>query len=84
MKNVLILDTETTGLDSFADRAIEVAVILYSVEHATVRAAFSALIAHDRNPAVRINRIPPAALVDAEAYRASLGEAGGRDPGAQR
>jgi DNA polymerase-3 subunit epsilon len=65
MRNVLIVDTETTGLDPASDVAIEVWAILFSVEHATALESFSALIYHDENPAESINRIPPAALSDA-------------------
>lgn len=64
MDNVLIVDTETTGLDEHAV-CIEVAAILYSVKHATVLESFSSLIQHDSNPAESINRIPVAALRDA-------------------
>lgn len=65
MRRLLILDTETTGLDPSTDRAVEVAVILYSVEHATVLSAFSTLIEGDGNAAEAINRIPAAALCSA-------------------
>lgn len=62
MKRILILDTETTGLDPTKDHVIEVACILYDVEHATAIESFSSLIEHDGNPCENINRIPPAAL----------------------
>lgn len=62
MKNVTILDTETQGLDPAVDQAIEVAAILYSVEHATVLAAYSTLLHAEGNPCEAINRIPAAAL----------------------
>lgn len=65
MKRVLLIDTETTGLDPKTDRVIEVAAILYSVEHATPLHFFSSLLRADANPAEAINRIPAAALVEA-------------------
>jgi DNA polymerase-3 subunit epsilon len=65
MKRFLILDTETTGLDPAVDRVVEVAAILYSVEHATTERAFSSLIRGDSNAAESINRIPVAALAGA-------------------
>lgn len=65
MKRVLILDTETTGLDPQMNQVIEVAVILYSLEHATALEAFTCLIRADGNEAEAVNRIPAAALVTA-------------------
>lgn len=65
MKNILILDTETTGLDPAKDSVIEVAAVLYSVEHATVLETFSTLVTAFSNPAEHINRIPDAALANA-------------------
>ncbi len=62
MNRILICDIETTGLDPQKDAAIEVAAIIYSLEHATVLGAFSTLIRHGSNEAQAINRIPPAAL----------------------
>lgn len=65
MKNVLILDTETSGIDPAKDCVVEVAVILYSLEYATVLSSFASLIHGDRNEAVEINRIPVEALAKA-------------------
>lgn len=65
MRRILILDTETTGLDPGKDQAIEVAAILYSVERATVVESFSSLIRADGNAAEAVNRIPAAVLADA-------------------
>lgn len=62
MKLVLILDTETTGLDPHTDRAIEVAAVQYSLEEASVVQAYSQLIAGGPNPAESINHIPSKAL----------------------
>ncbi len=60
--NLLIVDTETTGLEPERDRVIEVAAILYSVEAQSTLYQMSALLPALENPAVRVNRIPPAAL----------------------
>ena len=62
LRTVAILDTETTGVDSAKDRIVEVAVVLWSVEHGCVLTAWSDLIAADGNPAEHVNRIPGAAL----------------------
>lgn len=62
MNRVLIVDTETTGLDPKKDVAIEVAAIIYSLDHATVLGAFSTLIRSFSNEAYAINRIPLAAI----------------------
>ena len=58
MKTVLLLDTETTGTDERAV-CIEVAAVLYSVQYASVVAAYSSLIRADANPAEAVNRISP-------------------------
>ena len=65
MKNILILDTETTGLDPKVNRTIEVGCILYSVEHAAAIGSFASLIRADGNEAESINRIPAALLATA-------------------
>ncbi len=65
MKRILIIDTETTGLDPKVDAVIEVGAILYSVEHATALTAWSTLLPAGTNAAEAINRIPAAALSDA-------------------
>ncbi len=65
MKNILILDTETTGVDPKVDAVIEVGCILYSVEHVTPIEYYAALIRHDSNAAESINRISIASLADA-------------------
>lgn len=65
MKRVLILDTETTGLDPEKDAVIEVGAILYSVGSASALTSFSTLLAAGANPAEPINRISEAALAEA-------------------
>lgn len=71
MKNILLLDTETTGTDESAV-CIEVAVALYSVEHAAVTRSYSSLIQHGTNEAEHINRIPVGLLASAPARRLTL------------
>lgn len=57
--NVLILDTETTGLDPEKGRVIEVATVVYNVEMAAVVACRSELVySTEGNAAESINRIP--------------------------
>lgn len=62
MKTIAILDTETTGLNPETDACIEVAVVLYSVEHAAPIRSFASLIDERANAAEEINRIPVALL----------------------
>lgn len=67
MNTVLILDTETTGLDPKRDRCIEVAIVRYSIRHAAVIDAGSWLLrthgsGTPTNEAEHINQIPPAIL----------------------
>lgn len=54
---LLIVDTETTGLDKEKDQVIEVAAILYSVEHRTILQQISTLLPVISNPQKRINKI---------------------------
>ena len=64
MNTIAICDTETTGVAE-NDVAIEVAVIVYSVEHAAPVRQFSSLMRAASNPAERVNHIPSALLADA-------------------
>jgi DNA polymerase III subunit epsilon len=59
---VLIIDTETTGLDAKRDWVIEIGAILYSVPHRTTLFQFSTLLNAPNNAAEHINRIPAAVL----------------------
>jgi DNA polymerase-3 subunit epsilon len=61
MKNVLILDLETTGLDPHEDQVIEVGHVLWSVEHRTLVECFSSLVSAGSNGAEPFNAIPVAA-----------------------
>ncbi len=61
-KRILILDTETTGLDPKTHSVIEVAACLYSVADASPIDWASWLICHPTNEAEEINRIPVSLL----------------------
>ncbi len=55
---LLILDTETTGLDPTCDKCLEVGAILFNVPSRAVLSQISVLIPVKNNPAESINRIP--------------------------
>ena len=57
IENILILDTETTGLDSKKDKVIEIAVILYNLQHKSILQSLSTLFPCDENPVEHINGI---------------------------
>lgn len=57
---VLIIDTETTGLDPKSDHVIEVGAIVYSVEHGCSLASYASLLAA---PGTKVNRSKYAARV---------------------
>lgn len=57
-KNLLILDTETTGLDFRKDHCIEVGAILFNVRNRSVLAQQSFLLPVKKNNAESINKIP--------------------------
>ena len=57
---LLIIDTETTGLDIEQDRCIELGAILFSVPDRAVLSQVSVLFPCERNPAEAINHIPAA------------------------
>ncbi len=56
---LLILDTETTGLDPREDKCLEVGAILFHVQSRSVIAQNSFLIPVSSNSAEQINSIPP-------------------------
>ncbi len=56
-KNILILDTETTGLDFEKDHCIEVGAILFNVKNRSVLAQQSFLLPVEINNAESINKI---------------------------
>ena len=60
IENILILDTETTGLDpSKGAKVIEVAALLFNVEHKQIIQSISTLLTCDDNPVQEINKIDP-------------------------
>ena len=59
-KTLLIVDTETTGLDPELDQCLEVGVILFDVTSRQVLAQQSFLLPVEANAAEAINRIPAA------------------------
>ena len=67
LRNVLIVDCETTGLDREKDRVIEIGYVLWSVEHRTMLEVYSGLLYAPENPAEHINSIPAAALANGDA-----------------
>ena len=56
--NILILDTETTGLDHEKDDCLEVGSILFNVKSRSVLAQLSFLLPVEINNAEKINNIP--------------------------
>ena len=73
-ESLLIVDTETDGINPAKDKIVEIAAVLFSVQHACVISAWSELIrpetrSEDGSPlytnvAEPINRISPASLGD--------------------
>jgi len=57
IENILILDTETTGLDPKKETTIEIGVILYNIEHKAVLQCLSTLLPCTANPVEHINKI---------------------------
>lgn len=62
IENILILDTETTGLEpTKGAKVIEIGAILYNLRFKTILQNFSTLLPCDANEAYEINLIKPAA-----------------------
>lgn len=58
MENILILDTETTGLDpNKGSQIIEIGALLYNVKHRVVLQSLSTLFPCEENPVEDINHI---------------------------
>jgi len=74
IRRCLIVDTETTSLDRADGRVIELAALLYSVEHRTILSEFATLLPGDTNEAEKINRIPATALSEMKELIVSLVE----------
>ena len=58
-QRLLILDTETTGLDPQCDRCIEVGAVLFDVPRRSVLSQVSFLLPCEQNPAQAVNGIDP-------------------------
>ena len=58
LENILILDTETTGLDNETDDCLEVGSILFNLKSRSVLAQQSFLLPVQKNNAEKINNIP--------------------------
>ena len=69
---LLILDTETTGLDPEQDQCVEVGVILFDVAARAVLAQQSFLLPVQVNRAEPINRIPAAVSQRSQPWREAL------------
>jgi DNA polymerase-3 subunit epsilon len=58
-QRLLILDTETTGLDPQRDRCIELGAVLFDVPRRSVLSQVSFLLPCEQNPAQAVNGIDP-------------------------
>ena len=58
IEKILILDTETTGLDENKDEVIEIGCILFDVSHKCVLSQVSFLLPVNENKAEYLNGIP--------------------------
>jgi DNA polymerase-3 subunit epsilon len=58
-QRLLILDTETTGLDPQRDRCIELGAVLFDVPRRSVLSQVSLLLPCEHNPAQAVNGIDP-------------------------
>ena len=71
-ERLLILDTETTGLDPQCDRCIEVGAVLFDVPRRSVLAQVSFLLPCEQNPAQAVNGIDPALTRQPQPWQQSL------------
>ena len=58
IERILILDTETTGLDENKDEVIEIGCILFDISHKCVLSQVSFLFPVNNNEAEYVNGIP--------------------------
>jgi DNA polymerase-3 subunit epsilon len=71
-EQLLIVDTETTGLDPSTDACVEVGAVLFRVPERLVLQQLSFLLPVRRNPAEAINGIPAAVSRLPQPWRAAL------------
>ena len=71
-ENILVLDTETTGLDFQNDYCLEVGAILFNVGKRSVLSQVSFLLPVSENPAESINKIPADITRIIQPYREAL------------
>ena len=71
-QRLLIIDTETTGLDPQTDRCIEVGAVLFDVAHRSVLSQVSFLLPCELNPAQAVNGIAPALTQQPQPWQQGL------------
>jgi DNA polymerase-3 subunit epsilon len=71
-QRLLILDTETTGLDPERDRCIELGAVLFDLPHRSVLSQISLLFPCEENPAEAINGIAPALTQQPQPWQQGL------------
>jgi DNA polymerase-3 subunit epsilon len=69
---LLIIDTETSGLDPATGKCLEVGVVLFDVPHRAVLSQLSFLLPASSNPAQHVNGIDPAVTRLEQPWRQSL------------
>lgn len=57
MKNIVIIDIETTGLSPLTDKIIEIGALLFNIEHKIVLQTCSFFLPCNNNPVEHINNI---------------------------
>ena len=71
-QRLLILDTETTGLDPQRDRCIELGAVLFDVPRRSVLSQVSLLLPCDHNAAQAVNGIDPALTQQPQPWQQGL------------
>ena len=71
-ERLLILDTETTGLDPERDCCIEIGAVLFDLPRRSVLSQVSLLLPCDQNPAQAVNGIEPALTQQPQPWQQGL------------